>query len=69
MDRVEVQVSHLLKEVWGWWASSDCHTDRFGQFFGLLGVAEESVDGWRCVEMGNVLFLEHFPDLRIIDLA
>ena len=69
MDREQVEVGHLLKEVRGRWAGSYGHPDRAGEDLGVSVGAEQGVDGRGGVEVRDAFFLEKFPDQGIVDLA
>lgn len=69
MHWVQVQVGHLLKEMWGGWAGRHSDLDRPRKSLGLVGSTQQGVHRWSRVEMGDVLLLQQSPNLRIVDLS
>jgi hypothetical protein len=69
MHWVQVQVGHLLKEMWGRWAGRHGDLDRPRKSLGLVGSTEQGIHGWSRVEMGDVFLLQQSPNLRIVDLS
>ncbi len=65
----QVEVGHGLEEVGRGRAGRDGHADGVREHRGVLVGAEEGVDGGRRVEVRDALFLEEFPDERVVDLA
>lgn len=51
----------------GRWASSNSYPYRVLQSFGFIRGAQESIYGRRSIEMRDVLFLEDFPDERVVN--
>lgn len=68
MDRMEVQVGHLLEQMRSRRASRDGDADGIRKLFSLVGVAEKGVDRRSSIEVGDMFLLQQFPDSWVIDL-
>ena len=69
MNRMKVQVGHLLKQMSGRRTSGHGNLDRIRKLLSLLSIAEHRVDSRSSIEMGDMLLLKQFPDRWVIDLS